>query len=322
VRKARPFRREEVEGLSAATSPATGRRYGLSRACRALGVPRSTLYAQRSREAAAPSAPPPARRGPKPKTSDAELLAAIRADLAASPFRGEGHRKVWARLRVGRGLGVRQEIRVGKDRVRRVMREHNLLSPHRSCRRETISHDRRITTDAPNVMWGADGLRVWTVEDGWGWVFANVEHWNAECMGAHVVKLGDRFAAAEPVAQGVLSEFGSVGADAARGLKLRIDHGTQYLSDHFQAQIKFWGIAPSFAFLAEPETNGVVERFFRTLREQVLHGRTYRTLAEVRAAVGAFIEIYNESWLLEKLGYQSPRQARREHEARSTQKVA
>jgi putative transposase len=31
--------------------------------------------------------------------SDAALLAAIRAGLAASPFHGEGHRKVWARLR-------------------------------------------------------------------------------------------------------------------------------------------------------------------------------------------------------------------------------
>ena len=320
MRKARPFRRAEVEELSAATSPATGRRYGLARACRALGCPRSTLYAQRSRAAA--GGPPPAKRGPQPKTSDADLLVAIRADLAESPFRGEGHRKVWARLRVGRELDVRQKIRVGKDRVRRLMREHNLLSPHRASQGQEQRHAGTIITTAPNLLWGTDGLRVFTLEDGWGWVFAAIEHWNAECMGWHVVKLGDRFAALEPVAQGVLAEFGATGADAARGLKLRLDHGTQYLSDHFQAQLKFWGIAPSFAFLEQPQTNGVVERFFRTLREQVLHGRTYRTLAEVRQAVGAFIELYNDSWLLEKLGYQSPRQARREHAAHATQKVA
>jgi hypothetical protein len=29
---------------------------------------------------------------------DVDLLAAIRAILAASPFHGEGHRKVWAEL--------------------------------------------------------------------------------------------------------------------------------------------------------------------------------------------------------------------------------
>lgn len=303
--------------MSAATSPAVGRRYGVERACRLLGVPRSTLYARRSR-AAEGRTEPPARRGPKPKTSDADLLAAIREDLAASPFVGEGHRKVWARLRVGRG------IRVGKERVLRVMRENNLLSPHRAARRDSAPHDRSITTDSPNVLWGTDGLRVWTVEEGWGWVFAAVEHWNAECMGWHVTKVGDRFAALEPVAQGVLREFGSTGADAARGLSLRIDHGTQYLADHFQNQIRYWGLAPSFAFVGEPQTNGVAERFFRTLREQVLHGRVYRTLEEVRRAVEEFVERYNESWLLEKLGYLSPRACRREHEAASgsTRKAA
>ena len=27
-----------------------------------------------------------------------------------------------------------------------------------------------------------------------------------------------------------------------------------------------WGMTPSFAFVGEPQTNGVVERFFRTLK--------------------------------------------------------
>ena len=88
--------------------------------------------------------------------------------------------------------------------------------------------------------------------------------------------------------------FGHVGSDAARGLAVRMDHGTQYLSDHFQNQLKFWGIAPSFAFLEEPQTNGVAERFFRTLKEQVIYGRVFRTIAEVRQAVAAFVERYNQ----------------------------
>ena len=51
---------------------------------------------------------------------DADLLNAIRADLAASPFIGEGHRKVWARLRILR------DIRVSRTRVLRLMRENAL----------------------------------------------------------------------------------------------------------------------------------------------------------------------------------------------------
>ena len=299
--------------MSASASPETGRRYGLARVCAAWDVSRSTVYARRAR-ALEPRVP--AKRGPKPKISDAELLVAIREDLAASPFVGEGHRKVWARLRIQRG------IRVSRNRVLRLMRESRLLSPHRSRRGKAKQHKGTITTKAPNMMWGTDGLRVFTVEDGWGWVFAALDHFNAECMGCHVAKVGNRFAALDPVAQGVLAEFGSVGADVARGLKLRMDHGSQYLSNHFQNEIKHWGIAPSFAFVEEPQTNGVVERFFRTLREQVLHGRVYRTLEEVRQAVAAFVEQYNEAWLIERLGYRSPRQARRDYEARSARKAA
>ena len=60
---------------------------------------------------------------------------------------------------------------------------------------------------------------------------------------------------------GLAGLYGSTAAGAARGLALRMDHGSQYLSDHFTNQIKFWGIQPSYAFVAEPQTNGVAERF-------------------------------------------------------------
>ncbi|MEX3583203.1 MAG: hypothetical protein VB137_12495 [Burkholderia sp.] len=53
--------------------------------------------------------------------------------------------------------------------------------------------------------------------------------------------MGDRFAALEPISQGVREQFRSVEADAGRGLSLRMDHGSQYRSDDVRAQLKFWG---------------------------------------------------------------------------------
>jgi putative transposase len=291
----------EVEAMSAAISPATGRAYGVARVCRVWELPRSSYYAQLE------ETPEPARdtrRGPRPELSDAELLKLIREDLAASPFVGEGHRKVWARLRVLGG------VRVSRKRVLRIMREQHLLSPHRARRGEGLLHEGTITTDAPNVMWGTDGARVQTGEDGWGWVFVGVEHFSAECVGFHVCKEGTRYEALQPIAMGLTQHFGSVEADVARGLELRMDHGTQYLSDHFLNQLRFWGIKPSFAFVEQPQTNGVAERFNRTLKEQVIHGRIYRTLEEVRQAVAAFVKRYNEAWRVEKLGFLTPLEAR------------
>ena len=293
--------------MSTATSPTSSRPYGVARVCELWDVPRSTYYAHQKPIVTTTAS---SKRGPKPRLSDEELLALIRADIETSPFKGEGHRKVWARLR------VKQQVRVSRKRVLRLMRENHLLSPYRVRQSDGRIHDGHIITDEPDVMWGTDGTRILTVDDGWVWLFTAVEHWSAECVGWHVCKLGDRFAALEPVAMGLKSVFGSTTAGVARGLSLRMDHGTQYLADHFLNQVRFWGITPSFAFVEEPQTNGVAERFNRTLKEQAIHGRVFRNIEEVRQAVDTFITQYNAEWLVEKLGFVSPHQARVNHDAR------
>ncbi len=290
---------------AAAISTTTGRAYGVARVCQAFDLPRSSFYAARQQKTD-PAAPPTPvrRRGPKPTLSDAALLAAIRTDLARSPWHGEGHRKVWARLRVLDG------IRVARKRVLRLMGENALLSPHRSRTGQPDGHTGRITTDAPNLMWATDATQIATVQDGKVWLFSVVEHWNAEAPGWNVSKRGDRYAAAEAIGMAVKTIFGHLGASAARGVALRHDHGSAFMAEHFQNQIRFWGMNPSYAFVREPETNGVAERFFRTLKEQMVHGRIYQTIDEVRAAVRDFIARYNAAWLIEKNGFRSPADAR------------
>jgi transposase InsO family protein len=291
--------------MSAMVSPATNRPYGVQRVCAVWNLPRSSCYAAWTGTASPAEAA--ATRGPKPALTDDALLALIRADLAASPFQGEGHRKVWARLK------MRQGVRTGRKRVLRIMRQHQLLSPHRPRRGADLVHDGTIITAAPGILWGTDGTRVFTVDQGWCWIFVAVEHWNAECLGWHVCKTGSRYAALEPIAAGLTRAYGAVGADIGRGLQLRMDNGTQYLSDHFLNQIRHWGITPSFAFIEQPQTNGVAERFNRTLKEQVIHGRIFRTLDELRLAVAAFVDRYNAHWRVEKLGFLTPVEARLQH---------
>ena len=286
--------------MADAPSPATGRCYGVARVCRVWEVPRSSFYAARLADAGSQPEPGRARRGPKPVVSDTDLLAAIRADLARSPWTGEGHRKVWARLRTLDG------ILVSRKRVLRLMREHALLSPHRARPRPEASHERHIITEAPNVMWATDATQVTTVADGKVWLFGVAEHWNAELLGWHVAKHGTRYEAIQALGMAVRQQFGHLGAGAARGLALRHDHGSNFMADVFQKQIKFWGMAPSYAFVAEPETNGVIERLFRTLKEQAIHGRIFQTIDDVRDAVRAFVARYNTEWLIEKNGHRSP----------------
>ena len=61
----------------------------------------------------------------------------------------------------------------------------------------------------------------------------------------------------------------------ARGLRLRHDHGSNYLADDFQQEVAFFGIESSPSFVREPEGNGVAERFIRTLKENLLWVRSF-----------------------------------------------
>ncbi len=105
-------------------------------------------------------------------------------------------------------------------------------------------------------------------------------------------------------------QFGAFGAGAAAGLKLRHDHGSQYMSDHFQTEIAFLGMTSSPAFVRQPEGNGCIERFFRTLKEQILWVRHFRHVEELRLALVEFRHRYNHEWLIGRLGYRSPLTAR------------
>jgi transposase InsO family protein len=84
------------------------------------------------------------------------------------------------------------------------------------------------------------------------------------------------------------------------------------MSDDFQSEIQFLGMESSPAFVRQPEGNGCIERFFRTLKEQLLWVRSFRDLAELRAGLLEFRSRYNEHWILERLAYRTPVQARRD----------
>ena len=59
------------------------------------------------------------------------------------------------------------------------------------------------------------------------------------------------------------------------------------------------------------QTNGVAERFIRTLKESLLWVHHFATVAELIEALRQFRRRYNEQWLIERHGYRTPAQVRR-----------
>jgi putative transposase len=285
--------------MSRQVSPSTGRIYGLQRVTRIWGVSRATIYRHRRPEDHGERRRP----GPLGTMSDEALLGEIRKLLTDSPFHGEGHRKLWARLRFA-------GIRTSRRRVLRLTREHGLLAHQRvGAPHGSKAHDGRITTERVDLMWGTDLTSVMTSQ-GQAAVFVAVDHCSAECVGIHASRRADRFEALEPVRQAVRERFGAFAGGVAAGLRLRHDHGSQYVSHHFQGEIRFLGVESSPAFVREPEGNGCAERFIRTLKENLLWVRRFATVEELRLALQAFKETYNRTWIIERHGYRTPAQVR------------
>jgi putative transposase len=276
-------------------SPATNKRYTLTQICRVWRLTRSRFYAAHKIK--------PKRRGPQGAGSDELLIDKIKEAITQSEFSGEGYRKVWARLRF-------KGLRTAKERVRRLMKLAQLQAPRPALRQHgDQAHSGTICTTQPDMMWGTDATSVLTRE-GNATIFIMVDHCTQECLGLHAARHGTRFEALEVVRQAVKHSFGAFKERVAKGLAIRHDHGSQFISDAYQKELKFLGITSTPSFVAEPQCNGVSERFIRTLKEQLLWLKHFASVEELNKALSSFKERYNQTWLVAKHNYLTPSEVR------------
>jgi len=264
--------------------------------CDELRIPRSTVYAQRDGGRSKPLQ----KRGPKPLVPDSDLLTAIREVLTDPPFMGEGYRKVHARLRY---RGIHADV----ERIRLLMREHDLQAPGKPRRiLGPRTHDGTIITLAPDEMWGTDATATMLLDGQQATIFGIYDHCTCELLGIHAALRADRFEAIVPLHQACRASFGGVGKAIAAGLKLRHDNGSQFISRAFQAELRFLGMDSSPSFVRAPEGNGCIERFWRTLKEQLLWLHTFANIEDLNQALQEFRDLYNHQWLIERHNHRPP----------------
>ncbi|MCX6546792.1 MAG: integrase core domain-containing protein, partial [Acidobacteria bacterium] len=216
------------------------------------------------------------------------------------PFMGEGYRKVHARLRY---RGTRADV----ERIRLLMREHDLQAPGKP--RRTLgprTHDGTITTMVPDEMWGTDATATMLLDGQQATIFGIYDHCTCELLGIHAALKADRYEAIVPLHQACRASFGGVGKAIASGLKLRHDNGSQFISRAFQAELRFLGMDSSPSFVRAPEGNGCIERFWRTLKEQLLWLHTFSNIEDLNQALQEFRDLYNHQWLIERHNHRPP----------------
>jgi len=96
-------------------------------------------------------------------------------------------------------------------------------------------------------------------------------------------------------AKDVRDYCGGFRAGAAAGIRNRHDHGSQYMSDDYQAEIAFLGMASSPSFVRQPECKRLRRTVHSHAERAVLWVRVFRNVEEAALRPGGIRERYTNA---------------------------
>lgn len=150
-------------------------------------------------------------------------------------------------------------------------------------------------------------------DEGWADVVIVNDWFTKKILGAFV---GNRSRAGDwlEALNGAVCRQFPEGIREAAGLELNLmsDNGSQPTSLRFVREAASLGIRQAFTSYGNPKGNADTERLIRTLKEELVWLREWKSVDELAQAVEAFVEEFNEHYLHSALGYKTPSEFERE----------
>ena len=210
-----------------------------------------------------------------------------------------GYRRIWALLRFRLGL------RVNVKKVYRIMRfKRWLLHQRRVTPRPRVKGKRSVATRS-NERWAIDMTHVYCGRDGWAHLVAVMDCHDREVIGWEFALRGRAREAERALEAACIRRFGTLKV-SKEGPIIRSDNGLVFLSKRFRGTCRFYGLKQEYITPYTPEQNGIIERFFRSLKEECVWQRVFKSFDEARNAIKDWIRWYNEERPHQALGYLSP----------------
>jgi putative transposase len=238
----------------------------------------------------------------RPRHTSAEVvLARIREVLERDTSAAWGVRKVWATLR-------REGLKVSRRRVWAIMRANGwVLARDREPGETPRGH---VTVPEPNRRIATDLTTVWTRRDGIVALVPTIDCGDRTAV-IEVTKDQHGPAVLASVEAKLVDAFGAP-ANVPDGVELRTDHGPQYTGADCDALCTRWNLDHTYAPVGRPTGNAVVERFIRTLKEELIWLRDWESADELRSAVATWLHHYHHHRPHQALNWQAPMERRTE----------
>jgi putative transposase len=261
----------------------------VTRLCRLFAVTRAGFYAWRCR-------PVSARR-----RQDRALLEEMRAIF-------EGSDGTYGSPRIHESLAA-QGYRVSRRRVERLMRAAGMRArvarvyrPKAGTHRwfgQHPNHVRRTHATRPNQIWVGD-LTYLAVAGRWWYLAVVLDQCSRRVLAWRLGAIRDS-RLTRAVVNAALRR-----RQPQAGLIFHSDRGSEFLGTMFRARLTAGGVQQSMTRGGAPGENAHMESFFHSLKADVIHGRSFHTVTELRHQLRRYVRFYNHRRLHSALDYQSP----------------
>lgn len=213
---------------------------------------------------------------------------------------GMGGEKLWLMYRNEFG---NSRACVGRDCFCAILAKYNLTvrKRFRAPRTTDSSHylpqypdlTRALLLERPNQLWVSDitYITIWLPDNSYVFCYLSLvtDAYTKEIIGYCV---GDTLGSCYTV-EALEMAMGRISGMEVRGLIHHSDRGVQYASADYIAVLRHNGVLPSMTESGNPKDNAIAERVNGIIKNELLQGMCFRTMAEVRKAVAAAIHFYN-----------------------------
>lgn len=265
--------------------------YPVSLLCDLLGVSPSGYHESRHRQ-------PSAR-----QIANERLVSEIRV-LHAQSFFSYGSPRIHETFK-------RQGRSIGRERIRRLMQQNQIVGRHRRkrCRTTDSNHAlpvapnlllQHFTCEKPDTVWLAD-ISYLPTGEGFLYLAAMKDLCTKKIVGWAMSARIDTPLVIDALAMAIARQR------PCAGLIVHSDRGSQYASADFRARLSRHGMRQSMSRRGNCYDNAPMESFFSSLKGEYLEHQRFATLAAARAAVFTYVEtFYNRVRLHSSIGYRPP----------------
>ena len=209
----------------------------------------------------------------------------------------------WSSREIGCHILDHCGFTVAESTVYRLLKQAGWINP-REPRRFPASSEYRVKTKRPNQMRQTDATYLLVKNRGWYYLISVLDDYSRRILAWKLQNALDADAFSEVVELACeASGMGQVPVE--NRAKLPSDNGAALISKPFGDYLKAKGIGHIFASPFHPQTNGKIEWYHRSCKEQVTMF-TWETPAELGEEIGRFVAFYNERRYHEVLGNVAP----------------